>query len=109
MLLARIQHQAGRLFVHEHPAGATSWGRPSVMAVMGLEGVKLSGFNSLRFLCIAYCELNSWSPTRCVLTPRGGAWALAVPCELGNCVSELTASCVSVVQVGLRVRGMLQA
>eukprot|EP00969_Alexandrium_andersonii_P267610 11826481-Alexandrium_andersonii.AAC.1 len=49
MLLARIQHQAGRLFVHEHPAGASSWGRPSVKAVMDLEGVKVANFDQCRF------------------------------------------------------------
>eukprot|EP00969_Alexandrium_andersonii_P030700 1338813-Alexandrium_andersonii.AAC.1 len=27
------------------------------------------------------------------------------PCELGNCVPELAASCVLVARVGLRVRG----
>eukprot|EP00969_Alexandrium_andersonii_P327088 14454283-Alexandrium_andersonii.AAC.1 len=47
--------------------------------------------------------------TRCVLIPQGWAWALACPGELGNCVSELAASCVLVVQVGLRVRGELRA
>eukprot|EP00969_Alexandrium_andersonii_P179157 7920719-Alexandrium_andersonii.AAC.1 len=65
-------------------------------------GQDLSGFNSLRILRLAYCELNSRSSTRCVLIPRGWAWALACPCELGNCVSELAASCVSVARVGLR-------
>eukprot|EP00969_Alexandrium_andersonii_P114345 5055093-Alexandrium_andersonii.AAC.1 len=34
---------------------------------------------------------------------------MACPCELGSCVSELVASCVLVLRVGLRVRGELRA
>ena len=40
--LWRIQHQAGRVFVFEHPATATSWENSSVKELMRLPGVLLS-------------------------------------------------------------------
>ena len=40
--LCRIQHEAGRVFVFEHPATATSWENSSVKDLMQLPGVMLS-------------------------------------------------------------------
>ena len=48
MFLAKLQHDEGRFFVHEHPAGATSWARPSVLQVRALPGVREINFDQCR-------------------------------------------------------------
>ena len=35
-----LQVKSGRVFVHEHPTTAKSWGEPSVVRLMGLKGVQ---------------------------------------------------------------------
>ena len=40
MELYRLQHEAGRYFVHEHPAFATSWGEDVVRQIRGMERVE---------------------------------------------------------------------
>ena len=40
--LHRKQHRAGRFFVHEHPAWATSWREKCVQAVIKETGAKLT-------------------------------------------------------------------
>ena len=37
--LHKIQHNAGRYFLHEHPNSATSWHEESIKELCGLEGV----------------------------------------------------------------------
>ena len=37
--LYRIQHEQGRLFLHEHPDRATSWKEPSIQAIANLKDV----------------------------------------------------------------------
>ena len=39
--LYKIQLEAGRLFLHEHPAGATSWSLREVEKMAGEEGVNV--------------------------------------------------------------------
>ena len=38
----RVQHTEGRVFVFEHPANATSWDEPEVLAVAALPGVEIT-------------------------------------------------------------------
>ena len=38
--LYKMQWEAGRLFLHEHPAGATSWQLDMMKEVMQLDGVR---------------------------------------------------------------------
>ena len=37
--LYKIQHQGGRMFLHEHPASAKSWAEEEVQEILKLEGV----------------------------------------------------------------------
>ena len=37
--LYAIQHEAGRLFLHEHPHGATSWQEPSMMNLKNMKDI----------------------------------------------------------------------
>ena len=39
--LYEIQHESGRLFVHEHPDRATSWGEPSMIKLKEMKNVLL--------------------------------------------------------------------
>ena len=40
--LYKQQIEAGRWFLHEHPAGATSWGMGEVRRLMEMEGVQVT-------------------------------------------------------------------
>ena len=40
MHLYRVQMEKGLYFLHEHPAGATSWSEKGITGVLGLEGVE---------------------------------------------------------------------
>ena len=37
--LYRIQHEQGRLFLHEHPDRATSWNEPSIQAIAKIKDI----------------------------------------------------------------------
>ena len=54
--LCRIQHEAGRVFVFEHPATATSWENSSVKDLMQLPGVMLSVMDMCCFGMVAQDE-----------------------------------------------------
>ena len=48
MFLAKLQHDEGRFFVHEHPAAATSWAKPGVQELRALPGVMEIDFDQCR-------------------------------------------------------------
>ena len=48
--LCVMQHQAGRLFLFEHPVGASSWETEMIRTVASLEGVHLAKFD--------FCQLD---------------------------------------------------
>ena len=50
MEICLIQYAAGRMFLFEHPVGATSWGTNMVQKVMNLEGIYLAKFD--------FCQLG---------------------------------------------------
>ena len=45
----RVQHNAGRSFEHEHPAGASSWKEDSTQAVVTLPGTYTALFDQCQF------------------------------------------------------------
>ena len=45
----KVQHNAGRLFAHEHPAGASSWKEDSTQAVVTLPGTYNALFDQCQF------------------------------------------------------------
>ena len=45
----KIQHNAGRFFAHEHPAGASSWTEDSTQAVVTLPGTHNALFDQCQF------------------------------------------------------------
>ena len=45
----KLQHNAGRSFAHEHPAGASSWKEDSTQAVVNLPGVYNALFDQCQF------------------------------------------------------------
>ncbi len=49
MGVCKFQHSQGRLFLHEHPSAATSWGTPCVDEVRGLPGVSEAVFDQCCF------------------------------------------------------------
>ena len=49
MDLALQQHEAGRFFVMEHPAGASSWKLPSIQRILHLAGVWKINFAQCRY------------------------------------------------------------
>ena len=56
--LYKLQHEAGRKFLHEHRVGATSWPVRCIGKVKPLEGVKITGAD----LCMY--GLKTWSTHR---------------------------------------------
>ena len=47
--LYRIQHDAGRFFLHEHPASASSWRLPEIQSLMEDLGIKKVNAHMCRF------------------------------------------------------------
>ena len=47
--LYRIQHEAGRFFLHEHPASASSWKLPEMQSLMTDLGIKKTSSHMCRF------------------------------------------------------------
>ena len=45
----KVQHNAGRSFAHEHPAGASSWTENSTQAVLNLPGIYNALFDQCQF------------------------------------------------------------
>ena len=45
----KVQHNAGRSFAHEHPAGASSWKEDSTQAVLNLPGIYNALFDQCQF------------------------------------------------------------
>ena len=45
----KVQHNAGRSFAHEHPAGASSWKEDSTQAVLNLPGMYNALFDQCQF------------------------------------------------------------
>ena len=54
--LCRIQHEAGRVFVFEHPSTAASWESSSVKDLMRLPGVMLSVMDMCYYGMVAQDE-----------------------------------------------------
>ena len=46
---SKVQHNAGRSFAHEHPAGASSWKEDSTRAVVALPGTYIALFDQCQF------------------------------------------------------------
>ena len=49
MQLVREQQKAGRLAIHEHPVGASSWRLPGVQEVSNLPGMDCTVFDQCLF------------------------------------------------------------
>ena len=54
MELCVMQHQAGRMFLFEHPVAATSWGSRMMQSMVRLDGVQTINFD--------FCSLGMQAP-----------------------------------------------
>ena len=62
MHIYKMQIEAGRVFLHEHPAGASSWKLEEVQEVMNMQGVRIAKCDQCRF------GLTTWQEgKRCML------------------------------------------
>ena len=83
----RIQVEGGRYFVHEHPAGATSWKLPAVKALLEEEGVMAVVADQCEF---GLTSRDHWGtgpakkPTRFLINSWYVAEALDVRCQNEN-------------------------
>ena len=60
--LYRDQLAAGRLFLHEHPATATSWWEPCIQYIMRMSGVRLSKAHMCQYGLVSRDSSGSYGP-----------------------------------------------
>ena len=62
--LHRRQHRAGRFFVHEHPAWATSWRERCVQEVIRETGAKLTRIDQCMYGLMSKDTQGEWHPAK---------------------------------------------
>ena len=73
------QMAAGRLFLHEHPANATSWSDPEVKAISTMNGVKIVVADQCMFgLRTTGATKSSSAPAKKPTKFMTNCWSIAV-------------------------------
>ena len=62
--LYKEQHQAGRLFLHEHPQGASSWGLESITGLLRTPGVLCADADQCMLRLVSYSKSGEAIPAR---------------------------------------------
>ena len=81
MELYRIQSAAGRYFLHEHPAQASSWGESVVMGIAGMNGVQVVVGDQCQFGAVDKDSGPIKKPTKFMTSCNGIAEALTRRCQ----------------------------
>ena len=79
--LYRIQDAAGRYFVHEHPAQASSWGESVVANIAAMNGVQIVVGDQCQFAAVDKDGGPIKKPTKFMTNSKGIAEALSKLCQ----------------------------